>query len=398
MCRNQKVANILVAEAELSDMKYKHAAAIVQGGKIISVGHNQTRTFFQARPHHSMHAEMSAISRAHSSYSSNKRSSFGRGMSYKSGPPLNLHIPGASSLTISLANTNSSNPSTAGAQPFLKGPPPSSNSSSSSSSFAQQPAFLLNRTKITNGQQDRSSLAGGPQYWVSPGTASTRRATSRRSRSRGAAAAAAETSSFVVVEERRLSQVVELAEQEVVVSGNNLSSFPRNSNGSAGNGSCDGGAAERDALAYKSMQFKLCGSSRDLGSGSKAMWGADLYVCRVKKDGGLASSKVCFRCLEWCIEAGIRRVFYTDEEEDGSIQWYQQSTLSLYEEVELSLEHATRAVSASASSCSSSHSHSTSCSSSNKHSSSSKSSRSGKGGKDQHHQGGSGGGKGKVKG
>ena len=78
-------------------------------------------------------------------------------------------------------------------------------------------------------------------------------------------------------------------------------------------------------------------------------------------------------CVFSFCRAGIRRVFYTDEEEDGSIQWYQQSSsfflsffpifpsllrsisslnqlylgfaptaLSLYEEVELSLEHATR--------------------------------------------------------
>ena len=202
---------------------------------------------------------MSAISRAHSSYSSNKRSSFGRGMSYKSGPPLNLHIPGASSLTISLANTNSSNPSTAGAQPLMKGPTPSS--SSSNNSQQQQPAFLLNRTRITTSnqlaQQDRSSLAGGPQYWVSPGTASTRRATSRRSRSRGAAAAEQQQATVVVLSEEGLNQVVELAQQKVLVPRGNNS----NTNRSTGAGPCDGGAAERDALAYKSMQFKVSSTS-----------------------------------------------------------------------------------------------------------------------------------------
>lgn len=38
------------------------------------------------------------------------------------------------------------------------------------------------------------------------------------------------------------------------------------------------------------------------------MFGSDLYVTRVKRDGSLASSKPCFRCLEWIIECMLSLV------------------------------------------------------------------------------------------
>ena len=37
--------------------------------------------------------------------------------------------------------------------------------------------------------------------------------------------------------------------------------------------------------------------------------GSDLYVARVTK-GGLGCAKPCWRCLEWCRWAGIKRVFH----------------------------------------------------------------------------------------
>ncbi|KAF7321134.1 CMP/dCMP-type deaminase domain-containing protein [Mycena chlorophos] len=38
--------------------------------------------------------------------------------------------------------------------------------------------------------------------------------------------------------------------------------------------------------------------------------GADLYVCRVTRSGELACSKPCWRCIEWCAWAGIKRIFH----------------------------------------------------------------------------------------
>ncbi|KAF7297359.1 CMP/dCMP-type deaminase domain-containing protein [Mycena indigotica] len=38
--------------------------------------------------------------------------------------------------------------------------------------------------------------------------------------------------------------------------------------------------------------------------------GADLYVCRVTRSGQLACSKPCWRCIEWCAWAGIKRIFH----------------------------------------------------------------------------------------
>ncbi|KAJ7454989.1 hypothetical protein B0H11DRAFT_2176290 [Mycena galericulata] len=38
--------------------------------------------------------------------------------------------------------------------------------------------------------------------------------------------------------------------------------------------------------------------------------GADLYVCRVTKAGQFGSAHPCWRCVEWCAWAGIRRIFH----------------------------------------------------------------------------------------
>ncbi|KAJ6578768.1 hypothetical protein DFH09DRAFT_913967 [Mycena vulgaris] len=45
--------------------------------------------------------------------------------------------------------------------------------------------------------------------------------------------------------------------------------------------------------------------------------GADLYVCRViKRNGGeFGSSKPCWRCVDWCAWAGIRRIFHYSMDE-----------------------------------------------------------------------------------
>ncbi|KAJ7630114.1 hypothetical protein DFH06DRAFT_1480194 [Mycena polygramma] len=38
--------------------------------------------------------------------------------------------------------------------------------------------------------------------------------------------------------------------------------------------------------------------------------GCDLYVCRVTKNGEFGCSKPCWRCVDWCAWAGIRRIFH----------------------------------------------------------------------------------------
>jgi len=43
------------------------------------------------------------------------------------------------------------------------------------------------------------------------------------------------------------------------------------------------------------------------------MNGADLYVARITKNG-LGNAKPCWRCLEWCKWAGIKRIFHWNEE------------------------------------------------------------------------------------
>ncbi|KAJ7574018.1 hypothetical protein C8J56DRAFT_803502, partial [Mycena floridula] len=44
--------------------------------------------------------------------------------------------------------------------------------------------------------------------------------------------------------------------------------------------------------------------------------GADLYVVRVTKSG-IRCSKPCWRCVDWCGWAGIKRIFYWNEQSDG---------------------------------------------------------------------------------
>lgn len=43
--------------------------------------------------------------------------------------------------------------------------------------------------------------------------------------------------------------------------------------------------------------------------------GADIYVARVTKNG-MGSAKPCWRCLEWCKWAGVKRILYWNGEEN----------------------------------------------------------------------------------
>ena len=42
--------------------------------------------------------------------------------------------------------------------------------------------------------------------------------------------------------------------------------------------------------------------------------GADIYVARVIKSG-MGSARPCWRCLEWCRWAGVKRVFHWNGDE-----------------------------------------------------------------------------------
>ncbi|KAI0698187.1 hypothetical protein C8T65DRAFT_660991 [Cerioporus squamosus] len=42
--------------------------------------------------------------------------------------------------------------------------------------------------------------------------------------------------------------------------------------------------------------------------------GADLYVARFTKNG-MGSAKPCWRCIEWCRWAGVKRIFHWDADE-----------------------------------------------------------------------------------
>lgn len=42
--------------------------------------------------------------------------------------------------------------------------------------------------------------------------------------------------------------------------------------------------------------------------------GADLYVARFTKNG-MGTARPCWRCLEWCRWAGIKRIFHWNDEE-----------------------------------------------------------------------------------
>jgi hypothetical protein len=52
--------------------------------------------------------------------------------------------------------------------------------------------------------------------------------------------------------------------------------------------------------------------------------GADLYVARVTKVG-MGSAKPCWRCLEWCRWAGVKRIFHWNAE-DGKFDMVKVNT------------------------------------------------------------------------
>ncbi|KAJ7203584.1 hypothetical protein GGX14DRAFT_570039 [Mycena pura] len=71
--------------------------------------------------------------------------------------------------------------------------------------------------------------------------------------------------------------------------------------------------AEEDPAYGYAYEHGHGSGARDMGR--KQPWrarlnGADLYVCRVTKSGAFGCSKPCWRCVEWCAWAGIKRIFH----------------------------------------------------------------------------------------
>ena len=58
------------------------------------------------------------------------------------------------------------------------------------------------------------------------------------------------------------------------------------------------------------------GTGRKSTNGRSKVSGADLYVARMTRSGMLGNAMPCWRCLEWCKWAGVKRVFHyaIDEE------------------------------------------------------------------------------------
>ncbi|KAJ7658494.1 hypothetical protein B0H17DRAFT_1163248 [Mycena rosella] len=59
---------------------------------------------------------------------------------------------------------------------------------------------------------------------------------------------------------------------------------------------------------------KKQGRTRHSGRVGRDIAGSTLYVCRVTREG-FGCSKPCWRCVDWCVWAGIKRIFHWSAEE-----------------------------------------------------------------------------------
>lgn len=72
---------------------------------------------------------------------------------------------------------------------------------------------------------------------------------------------------------------------------------------------------------YLSSGGKSCkqDTSRRFTSCRTRVTGADLYVVRLTRSGRLGNAMPCWRCLEWCKWAGIKRIFHYSGEDGAPI-------------------------------------------------------------------------------
>ena len=92
--------------------------------------------------------------------------------------------------------------------------------------------------------------------------------------------------------------------------------------GETSSGEASGGEnSDREGAGLQLPLEGVAGVPPDHGSGAKRwharrrdprMNGADIYVARITKSG-CGNAKPCWRCLEWCKWAGVKRIFHWNE-------------------------------------------------------------------------------------
>jgi len=90
-----------------------------------------------------------------------------------------------------------------------------------------------------------------------------------------------------------------------------------------------GGANERRSHAHRYPYREALHAEQIALMSSRTNYnGANLYVCRVSEyDHAFRLAKPCFWCMHNIIDAGISKVFYT--EDDGSVTAFKTSTVDI---------------------------------------------------------------------
>jgi len=91
---------------------------------------------------------------------------------------------------------------------------------------------------------------------------------------------------------------------------------PTNGESSAMNGVTNSSGCESDVcdrLSRITHTLRDVNRGRDSRRRDPRVNGADIYVARITKNG-TGGAKPCWRCLEWCRWAGVKRVFHWDSE------------------------------------------------------------------------------------
>lgn len=103
--------------------------------------------------------------------------------------------------------------------------------------------------------------------------------------------------------------------------GTKHSSSPSRSESSGSSGEASGSESGKDTPVRSPspddiipvVDFVSRGSRWDSRRRDSRINGADLYVARITKNG-CGNARPCWRCLEWCKWAGIKRIFHWNED------------------------------------------------------------------------------------
>lgn len=96
---------------------------------------------------------------------------------------------------------------------------------------------------------------------------------------------------------------------------------PRSSSPTHGSGRRSGEGSGSGSESSGSEGSSAGGCCRELDKGWDArrrdprVNGADIYVARFTKNGTMGSAAPCWRCLEWCRWAGVKRIFHWNGDE-----------------------------------------------------------------------------------